>query len=475
MKTKSSQILLALYLRSTKGFALPLAIGFGAMMLLVGTTMIVRSNDDRLISVRQKQTSESFSVAEGGISRSLALMNGNYEVLLRRSRDPLNSRTGKTYLGANHISDDGDGETTGIDEWGGITNVPCFDAAGISGALLSGIIGTGTTTNYNLLAYRYNAATRTGTMLVRGVGADGQSNAVLQQSVRIDDINSSDPMNFPGLLATDINLGNNDVLGSVAGNVICTSTVECPVPSNQCVAGQPTQDGLRQSIGAQNNGVVQGKIYVKDMTWPPLPQLSPSAPRTANLSNINDSLTLPRPGDTAVTAPDGTEAYVYNVGSVSLSGNKTLTINSSDKPVYFFLTGNMSMSGNASLNHIPPTDRLQANGGDGAPERFRIYGNPSDNNSANDQQLTLSGGANTANLFIYAPDATTGINGGSSNPDIRGAVWTKKWNGSSSNVAEIQVPDNMPQLLGGVFANFDVGDQTTAATNWTQRPDPNAL
>lgn len=426
--------------------------------------MIVRSQSDRLASARQKQSSASFSVAEGGTSRSLAILNGSLEVLLKKSYDPINPRTSKTYLGSDQVSDNGDGESTAVDEWTTVADAPpCFSASSITSTLLNGIVGSGSTTNYNLLAYRYNSATQKGTMLVRGTDADGKSVSVVQQSVQIQDINSSDPTNFPGLLATDINLGNNDVLGSVAGNVICTSTTLCPVPTTGCSGGQPTRAGLESAIGMQHNGAVQGKIFVKNMTWPPLPQLASGAARTGTLSTIDDDLTFPRTGDATVTAPDGTEAYVYSVGSISLAGNKTLTINSTSKPVYFFVTGDITMSGNAVASHT------------GSPERFRIYGNPSDSNSTNDQSFTLNGGASTSNVFIYAPDATTGINGGSSNPDLRGAVWTKTWNGSSSNVAELQVPDNMAQLLGSSFASFDVGDQTTAATNWVQRPDPNSL
>jgi hypothetical protein len=106
----------------------------------------------------------------------------------------------------------------------------------------------------------------------------------------------------------------------------------------------------------------------------------------------------------------------------------------------------------------------------GSPERFRIYGNPADNDNGNDQSFTLNGGSSTTNLFIYAPDATVAINGGSSNPDISGAVWVKTWDGSNSNNAEISVPSNMGSLLGtGLRATFRSA-ATSAANYWQRQP-----
>ena len=52
-----------------KGFTFPMALGMGLIMLLVGTTMMVRSKDDQVNAVIQKQTAQSLAVAEGGISQ----------------------------------------------------------------------------------------------------------------------------------------------------------------------------------------------------------------------------------------------------------------------------------------------------------------------------------------------------------------------------------------------------------------------
>jgi hypothetical protein len=103
-----------------------------------------------------------------------------------------------------------------------------------------------------------------------------------------------------------------------------------------------------------------------------------------------------------------------------------------------------------TINGVVPTSPSAANSAN-----LAIFGNPLDTNNANDQTVLISGGSQAIDAFIYFPDGRVGINGGSSNPDLRGAVWAKQWDGSNSNMAEILVPDGMgstlEETIGGGF------------------------
>ncbi|MGH8000957.1 MAG: DUF7305 domain-containing protein, partial [Brasilonema sp.] len=177
--------------------------------------------------------------------------------------------------------------------------------------------------------------------------------------------------------------------------------------------------------------IIDGKIFVTDPQLPPVP----TAPTGAtDLGTINSSRTI--------------TAGSYIVSSITLHGSETLTINSSGGPVRLYVTGDISITGSAELVH------------NGTLDQFAIFGLPDDGNNVNAQQFTLNGGSTATNVFIYAPDAQVGINGGSSNPDIQGAVWAREWNGSSSNNAEIAVPRNIAQSLGSAFG---VGFQNAGA------------
>lgn len=434
-----------------EGFALPIAIGFGLIMVLVALTLSIKSRDDQVSAISQKQTTTSATVAEGGIARTLGFLNHNYPMLLRLDYDP-NSLLG----------------TDTPDEWSSLSDPPpCF--TGVND-LLAGKIPTSAPANtYTVEAYRYsnpdgvvNTGDETGTLIVKGHPTSSTAVSRIQQTMKVTQ--SSAPGSFPGLLAQNISLGNNDVLGAISGNVVCTDAINCAVSVSECVNGQPTNDGLRDAIDALNNGVVQGQIYVQNMDWPMLP----AVPSDAISVSITGPTSFPRTGDTL--GSDG--AYHYQVSEIDLSGSDQVTIDTTSAPIYFYVSGDISMGGNTALAH---TCSGTANNcgiygsGLGSPDRFHIYGNADDGDTFYDQEFTLNGGATATNVFIYAPDARMGINGGSSNPDINGAVWVREWDGSSSNNAEIRVPNAMQQLLSN--AGVDVSSvslKTSAATSWSR-------
>jgi hypothetical protein len=60
---------------SEAGFALPIAIGVGLIMLLLGVTMVVRSQNDQVNASAQKATAKSLAAAESGVSKVQTFLN----------------------------------------------------------------------------------------------------------------------------------------------------------------------------------------------------------------------------------------------------------------------------------------------------------------------------------------------------------------------------------------------------------------
>ena len=60
---------------SNRGFAMPVAIGLGLVILLIAATLIMRSQGDRVTASAQKATAQGLAIAEGGLSRTLAKLN----------------------------------------------------------------------------------------------------------------------------------------------------------------------------------------------------------------------------------------------------------------------------------------------------------------------------------------------------------------------------------------------------------------
>ncbi len=436
---------------SERGFALPSILGLGLLMLMIATALIIKAQGDQATAIAQRDTAESLALAEGGSSRTLGMLNSNYQSFLTLNYDPNNLLEPKT--GAPN-------------QWSSPPDLPpCFDASQLDTILLNGRIPASAAANtYTVEAYRYDATNQTGTLLVKGYPPNSTAFTRVQQTFKVSSVPSLDAANFPGLYGDHVNLGNNDVLGAIGGNVYCKN---CTLPNTvtQCVKGQPTQKGLRAAIGTLNNGEVQGQIRLGKISLPPLPAAPPGS---IDLKDFNgDGKKLPRKDkdkdkdkdDEPTSIDSGIPTYNYTLDSLTLKGKAkdSLEIDTANARVRLFVSGDITISGKAQIDS-----------GDN-PARFAIFGRPADSNASNDQQFTLSGNTTLGSVFIYAPDARMGINGGSS---INGAVWVKEWDGSSSNKAAISVPGNMKELLEAEDFNVDAlitVYRTGANTHWHRR------
>lgn len=70
------------YRKGQAGFALPVAIGMGLIILLVGLTMLLRSQDSQVSAIAQKDTAKSLNAAETGVNEIRALINDYRELAL---------------------------------------------------------------------------------------------------------------------------------------------------------------------------------------------------------------------------------------------------------------------------------------------------------------------------------------------------------------------------------------------------------
>jgi hypothetical protein len=424
-------------------------MGIGLISVTVGLTMVVRSQSSEISATAQKMTGQATAITEGAIARALSILNhGNNGVFKSKTYDPINPDTGKTYLSkANQQV--GGWENTTIE-----TNIKDGGCSGtnnntssslpvpIPSNLLQGTMDVNA--NYKLLAYQYQATNATqgkGTMLMEGT----QGNAKTRLQVSLDVTKEAKPIDgtFPGLyMEKIINLGNNDIIASSEDPVaiICK---DCQMSDTTTFCPPTDENILKGAMGGQNNAVLTNVTpKLGNPQIPPLPLASGN--EIIISGTINDNLTLPKSGDVANTVDTATggPVFEYKISSISLSGSKTLTINTNPGspnnpngyPVHLYVTGNISVSGQAKIDHI------------GDFGKFAIFGKPDDGTAAYSQTFVISGGA-TSKMFVYAPDANVGINGGSGDGDITGVVWAEVWNASNSNNADLIVPKDASQAL----------------------------
>jgi hypothetical protein len=345
---------------------MPLTVGLGMAMLILGLTAALFVQTDQSISRQRQQNGASLAVAEGAADRIMAqLSRRDNSLLLSRNYDPLNPQTGRRYLGGDGIPDSGDEGTTPTDEW---TNhdpsaEPCFVQAGVGRPTisLSGTIGSDGA--YRLLAYRYHPERQQGTFLIQGrFKTQTVSTVLLTVTVK------PDRTNFPGVMAMNphygtpkdalwdtgvIGLRNRVILGSYANiyyvpdhsPVTSLTGISRPTDANRAdylgaVFATPSQDG-----GSGQPTQVNGNIFACRLTVLPYNTLPAQTP---SIGTITTNRTL--------TGTAGTRT-VYWVDQIILDGNETLAVDTTAGPVAIYINRDwndnaISLAGDAQIRNI---------------------------------------------------------------------------------------------------------------------------
>ena len=400
---------------------LPTTLVAAGILLIGGLGLAMAGSAARSGSARQYQGRVAQDVAEAGVTITLEKLNSTYRYLLVRNLADWSS----TSLNPTQICP------------GANTN---FAAMPTSGSVADGSnqsVGQYTVSSYQFNGNAYYGGT--GTLKVRGEVRDS-GGGVLARSIITTTIQvvpkncggriTTPPTTsgFPGLIGNTINLGGNDVIGQINGNILCLS----------CTG--TTQAQLSGEIGQGPQSIVNGTLFAGSIPLPPIPE--PPAGLTATGPTITTTTTFTS-GSTNNGACVVSNGITHcRIASVTLSGSRTLTFVTTAGPMRVYFDGDLSLSGQATIAHS------------GSAQNLVFFGLAPDQNSAYRQTFVVNGGSSAVNAFIYMPDACVGINGGSTSPDLRGSIWANRYGGggsggcgSSSNNGDIQVPDDFGGLL----------------------------
>lgn len=458
------------------GYVLPLIL---VTSLLIGTGMMAMAAKAWLGatgSIRQSQGRQAKEIAEAGMARIIEELNSDYAYLLIEDLDDWNNTQ---FLSS-------------------VCNNSNLDPTSMSrGGLINNNTGVYTLTSYDFKGSRFyggNATLRVTGKKIKNYssGTDTEdasyktlASAVVEQTVLIKPKSCEGSLNeevdssgFPGLLGQTVTLGNNDIFGTVSGNVFCLQCMD--QRASQCGLQPATLQALEELNGKDenNNGIedklemekclidskdkVAGDIYLGGIDIPPVP--TPPSDITFSTPTIIDSSETITAGDNSGrcrvddSMPPITHCLISSIdlkgGGSKEKNQKKLTVDTTNGPVRIYVEGDVNFSGGAAIKHIPE---------DQPSTYLGLFGNPADNNDSNDQSVLIAGASTSNNLWIYFPDGRIGINGGSKGEaldefgvpcdentadctggDIYGAVWGKEWRGSSSTVASVNVPDEFP-------------------------------
>ncbi|PSB02916.1 hypothetical protein [Merismopedia glauca] len=431
---------------SEHGSTLPLVIGMGAMMMLASVILIIQSQEGQNIAQGRTNTGNSLAIAEGGVARTLVLLTKpNNAVLLTRNYDLINSKTGKTYLGADGFGNTGDEETAIVQEW--TNSCPCPNNLGPPDITYNGNIGTNG--QYKLLAYRYNATDKTGTFLVEGKeGTLAAAHIAVKVSVK------SSSINFPGVLARkSVDLRGRTVSGA-NGNVYYNPAFSNnPSLTAAAAPGDPNRLQYLNALWSGPSDNVSGTIFAYPLN-PTIPTDPP--PGAIDLGLVKESLTI--------SNNTGGIKY-YNVEKIDFDTGRTLTVDTTQGPVYIYIEDEIILKGNSKIRNVrsdgqpPRVGDLRLILGQADFDEIFIY-----DNTCIDTAFIYNA---TSDVHLFGSGDGCPSNG---NSNIDGVVWAEDISDTTtSSTSGINVPDDvssLSDLLSTTGLNVDAKNQFGGVKSW---------
>ncbi len=447
------------------GFALPLALMIGLVILTIGIGMIGRTQGDQSKVTTQKIKADGLSVAEMAVTQVQQLIDENRVLSMRDSTSWSSSdREVQTALraaideeqahGCNNNSDDSSRRSTRTQ---------------LILSSISSIAGDGTGDNwtnlpnnrsYRLVNYDYSGTegriagvkgdiTKAYATLDGRAGAD-QGLAQSRLEVEIPVISQRDPIfennnSIPGLWlaegATDdlTNPVGND--GTYTGGANFKSNV---VMSDRCSYPERQQDQQRAITTFITENRITGGYNARFVTekFPELPAIPTNLPTDQqNLSLTSDmtsDMTFPRSTDDptrkrTIGSPDYVPVYEYIVTNINLSGGRNITI-TPGKKVIFYVQGDVSSTSNGGIKHDCSSVE---EGTTCEPTNFQIFAYNTSN--SNNPQICLKGNSRL-DAFIFAPDYLIGK---TADVQYYGSIWGKSW-GKIANCGSNNISSNPP-------------------------------
>lgn len=308
---------------SEQGFAIPIAVGMGLIMVLVGATMIVRSQGDQVTASAQKATARSLSTTETAITRVQAFLK-EYPYFTKFPSTQWNDTN--VINGAADAYIETARCTTPISSATARSNIQTS-----LNSLLPGWKPIDTADSYkgefNIQSYVYN--TPNGILTIAGKNPQ-EAYTNLQVTIPIQEITTSNsrPPGPPGLWLNKSNLTSNQ---TVSGNLLLNGcSDDNTAPKNLDGTSSPT----RQS-DMEPGGTFTVSTSTKLPKSPSLPNVVPTFP-TILLGTLTQDYyigrynpdsgsatslpsTLPTAAD-IITYPNGTQrdgSYAYRLSSIT--------------------------------------------------------------------------------------------------------------------------------------------------------------
>jgi hypothetical protein len=460
--------------RSTKGdrgFAIPIVIALGLIMVVLSIASIYKSSDQNISATTQRGTSKALAAAEAGVAYYMAFLNRNSAI----------ASYAFSRITANNQWTNG--------------NLDPLDTCDISADIINTANNwrsAGTDGSYQLISYSYLSAGGVvppagtvpnndtyGELTVLGTGSfSGNSFAStrvkVQLPIRPEMIGSSystssyalNPVVWVGSYSATNDFGNLKVSYpstgvSYGGNIVVatnTATNPCILANTLSTSTVATlQDATKQYIVADPRGLP---------TTPDLPANSyttTSATLTGEIPNSILNGSLPKDiNDRVPSQSKGTDDYYrfiiqgdLRLGSFSYTNDPDPT----KRPkIILYVQGNIIVDDSTNITSNNSSSYLEIYGNTQRADGTWRYGGT----GTNFISFTNANPITNLKAFIHAPDATVKYTG-SGTVSYTGSIWAKNWDAAGLNITV--TPDLVPSTSTGTGFSYQSSQfYTTSAS-----------
>jgi type II secretory pathway pseudopilin PulG len=454
------------------GFALPIAVGVGIVMILIATTMVIRSNQSQVASISQRSNHKSLAAAETGVAQYMALFNEYRGFLTSNLEDWDDKRSELQFRQVNSCSSGGATPDPNYSN-GDVTKF--FDPApDVDNRWTLVDSSTPEKGRFRIINYEVNPTLTLGTMTLEGSDRDSTS-----ARTRLE-------VSFPIVATTP-------PVPSVNANT--SSPPGCPFSAMELPINQSLNAFVQATENESSLNILNvAKSYLISSTISP----NPANPKPSEV-------VLPRSGDEDV------ENYTYVINgnpAVNLGADETLRIED-NKTVILVTENNIDVNGGqillgnnsklfiVSAANVTLTQRAGADrpvvfsntvNQPAASEAFQIFltGIDADPSNPGDSQgeLTITVNATsypanppanetTLSFVAYAPDGSVRFNKlASSQTGFAGAVWAKNFSLSPDPPAYTRLdrvgppPRPLPLFWQGRLDLSQISKRLSSINSW---------
>lgn len=472
----NNRLCLHLMANKEKGFALPLAVLIGLILMVTGMTMIMRAQGDQSKVIAQKARADSLTSSEVGLARVQDLLN-SVRVMATFDRNcPPDDDCWQTAEVVTNPSTNLQRDLKKLVDAAPSCSNP-NDAATLTAKIdeLRGLsadiwVDLGNNRYYRVVGYDFNPVSRQGVLTLEGLSRKSAAIDLTNIAINRDSDDNAASRNrvvvtIPILDAPPLAFKRNTVPalwiseGTADGDAKFEGDVVEVVARPEC---DNIQDKIKQPTPAPSRDYEAQFVGVFFPNLPPIPTGLPSG---QNIPLLNTSQTFPRPGDTPTTRTingQSVQVYEYIVNNINLSVGDKITITRGQR-VVFYVRGNIQ----GAIEHNC------AGESDCKPGNLQIY---ADNGLGSlDPQICLTGNQ-ILQAFIFAPDYSLGNTG---DRNFFGAAWGKNWGeitdcASNSGAVAVTQGVEWTDLIQDLKPQFP---RLGKIANWCEEPidtDPGA-